>query len=491
MAETRKIRGWNRVAYAIGDFYGGGGFFIVGTFAMFFLVNVAGLTGTEVGLLFGLSKIWDAVTDPFMGWLSDRTKSRFGRRRLYFLIGLIPIFISFFLLWYPLPAGTGHAAKFLFYFGAYLLFYTVSTMVMIPYSALAADMTDAPKERNSLVGMRLVFSMTSTLILAVLTQPFLDSFPDPARGHEALGLAGGLFCAVPFIFVLLGTWEMPHAEAKAENANFVRNFLSIFRNRAFLVQLGMYVAAYTTMDILTGWLKFYVLDYLRMPGFMSVGLGLLIILEILSVPFYKKLLDKKGAGTAYALGLSIMAVGMVLLFIHRPAAADYKLLSLKTVEVALNCALIGFGMGAGIYIPYALLPYSIDADELISGDKRSGTYAGGMTLFRKLIQGAIVMPLLGVLLDAIGYVSGAAEQGASTLSSMRTLFILMPLVLIGLGILVSRAFRMTPENHGVMMAELNRLRSGGSKRDADPKTREICETLTGKPYSKLYRKGED
>lgn len=489
MDKTRTITTWNRMAYAIGDFYGGGGFFLVSTFAMFFLINVAGLTGIEVGLLFGLSKIWDAFTDPFMGWLSDRTVSKFGRRRLYFIIGLIPIFISVFLIWYPVTFES-HTVKFFYYLGAYLLFYTVSTMVQIPYSALAADMTDDPKERNALVGMRLVFSMISTLIIGILAQPFIDSFHDPVLGHKMLGIVGGLFCSLPFLLVLIGTWEIPHAETKGENVNFARNFLSIFNNKTFLIQLGMYIAAYTAMDVLMSWIKFYVLDFLRMPGFLSIGLGLLIITEIVSVGFYKKILDNHGAGRAYVIGLTIMAIGMLLVLVHAPAIG-YKIVSLKSVYVGLNFALIGFGLGAGVYIPYALLPYSIDADELITGDKRSGTYAGGMTLFRKLIQGAIVMPLLGLLLDSIGYVAKAPEQSTATLSLLRILFVGIPVVLILIGLIASRAFRMTPKNHKIMVAELVRLREGGSKDDVSDDTRQICEKLTGRQYAELYSLGRD
>ena len=489
MAETRPVKTWNQIAYAMGDIHGGGGFFLISTFAMFFLINVVGLSGTEAGLLFGIAKIWDGAIDPFLGWFSDRTKSRFGRRRVYFLIGLVPIFLSFFLIWYPIPVES-HTLKFFYYLAAYIFFYAVSSMVMIPYSALAADMTNDPKERNSLVGMRLIFSMSSTLVFALLAQPFIDSFHNPALGHKAMGIAGGLLSSLPFILVYFGTWELPHEAPSKENANFLRNFATIFTNKTFLIQIGMYIAAYTAMDILMAWMKFYLNDYLHMPGFLSIGLGLLIITEIASVSFYKKMINKRGGGRALALGLAIMALGMLLFALQTPAVA-YKMLSLKTVIVALNCLVIGFGLGAGVYVPYALLPYSIDADELITGDKRSGTYASGMVLFRQLIQGAVVMPLLGVLLDVIGYVPMASQQGQSTLSWMRILFIGLPVLLIALAIFVSRFFKMTPENHAIMIGELERLRAGGSKRDSSPETRLLCEKLTGHPYDAIYRQGEE
>ena len=91
---------FSKMAYASGDIYGGGSFIIVGLLLLVYLTNVEGFSGTLAGIIVFIGKVWDAITDPFMGQLSDRTRSRFGRRRIYFLVGSLPVFVSWVMLWY-------------------------------------------------------------------------------------------------------------------------------------------------------------------------------------------------------------------------------------------------------------------------------------------------------------------------------------------------------------------------------------------------------
>ena len=160
------------------------------------------------------------------------------------------------------------------------------------------------------------------------------------------------------------------------------------------------------------------------------------------------------------------------------------------VFLVINCVFIGAGMSAGVVIPFQLLPFVADVDELITRKKRAGTYAGAMTLIRKLIQGALVLPLLGLLLTLIGYQSAAAGstvvQSETTLNWLRTIFILIPVFLAVLGIYISFRFPVTPETHRVLISEIKRLKDGGSKSDADEEVKKICEELTGIEYEKLY-----
>src|SRR6056297_496290 len=101
--QERELKTRNYLAYGLGDLYGGGSFFIISTFSMYFLITVVGLNPVLAGLIPGLGKVWDSISDPLMGYLTDNTRSRFGRRRVFFLIGIIPIVITFTLIWVPSP----------------------------------------------------------------------------------------------------------------------------------------------------------------------------------------------------------------------------------------------------------------------------------------------------------------------------------------------------------------------------------------------------
>ena len=402
MSEARKVKLKNMIAYGVGDLYGGGSFFIIGTLSMFYLINVVGLSPLYAGLIPGLSKIWDAISDPLMGYISDNTKSRFGRRRLYFLLAILPVAVSFILIWLPVKFDT-EFFTFLYYLIAYLFFFTCSTFVMIPYNALSAEMSTDFTERNKLTSTRMIFSIVSTLIAGGLAKPIVDSFADPSRGYQVMGLIFAVFYALPWIFVFLGTWELPQLKHESDlNMNVFKNFGSIFRNKTFRIHIGMYVCAYAAMDVLMAWLLFYLTDYIQKPEFFAIGLPIIVISEILVLPLYAMFSNKKGHSKSFMLGLSIWVIAMLLMFFQTHDTPNILLI--------LNCILVGVGLSAAVVIPYQILPFVSDVDELMTTKRRAGTYSGAMTLTRKLIQGAIVLPLLGVILTLIGYVQPTPVQ---------------------------------------------------------------------------------
>ena len=158
MDTTKRTITWKTyAAYGAADLYGGGCFFIVTTFAMYYLVNVVGLHPLLAGLIPAIGKFWDAVSDPLMGYIADHTpQNRFGKRRVWFLASIVPIALSFMLIWFP-AQWESQAGKFIFYTLAYIIFFTVATVSYIPYAALSAEITQSFSQRNKLNSSRLFF----------------------------------------------------------------------------------------------------------------------------------------------------------------------------------------------------------------------------------------------------------------------------------------------------------------------------------------------
>ncbi|MDP3177484.1 MAG: MFS transporter [Spirochaetaceae bacterium] len=469
----RPVRLRNVLGYGIGDIYGGGAFLIVGMFFMFFLTEVVGMSPALAGLMFGVGKIWDGVSDPLMGYISDRTKAKAGRRRVYFLAGIVPIAVTFALLWVPL-ATDSQALLFAYYLAAYILLDAALTMVMTPYSALPAEMSSDFKTRNRLSTSRLVFSGFSSLLAAIVPKMIIDAFPgDPGRGHLVMGIAFGLFFALPWVVVYASTWENKASGVGKVEGNIWKSFFTIFRNKSFRIHFMMYVLAYTAMDVLMALFTYYLTYYLKMPKQYSLFMGTLMIVQLSMMPVYLAIANGRGKGLAYGIGLAVWATGMTLTLSIGELSPAWA--------VAAVCAVIGAGTSAGVLIPYAILPFVIDVDELITGEQRSGVYAGAMTLLRKLVQGALALPAIGIMLGGIGFVPGA-EQGAATLSKFFAFFIGVPVALIVAGIAVSTQFRITPKTHAVLKAEMVRLLAGGPASAVEPEARRVCELLTGLPY---------
>jgi len=544
----------NYMAYGAGDIYGGGAYFILSTFTMYYLINVVGMQPVLAGLIPAIGKIWDAVSDPFMGYISDRTpKNRLGKRRIWFAVAVIPIAVTFALLWLPVDTAS-MAGKFAYYALAYILFFTVSTMSYIPYTALSAEMTHDTRERNILSGFRIFFSYFAVILVALLAKPIIDAFGGNRFGYLVMGGIFSLIFALPWITLVLGTWELPGSKAIVKKEPFFKNFFSIFRNRTGRRHILMYVFSYGTTDILMAWFLFFIIDFMGKGQLFVTLQGTLIVAMMAMLPVYVYLSSKKGHGAAYILGLSLFLAGMVIMAFQGRGS------SMGALIVAV--VVIGAGLSAGALVPKQILPFVVDLDRLISGQERAGTYASAMALSRKLFHALIIMNGLGLLLNVIDYqkpvptvllpyqyvhavemsgdganrrhvieqaylkredgnyqlkavsddgsftendlyaLSAALDtigfpytgisdprkvvQSQDTLRKLRFLFILLPMVMASAGIFVAFFYKMTPENHRLVVMEIERLENGGSKQDVDAQTRAICEELTGLSYEEMY-----
>jgi len=475
----KQVRFKNLIAYGFGELYGGGSFVVISMLFIFYLTDVVGMPPALAGLVVMLGKVWDGVSDPLMGYISDNMKTKYGRRRIFFLAGILPVAVTFFMLW--VQVGTpSQTLAFLYYVAAYLLFSTVFTMVMIPYRALNAELTPDYKIRTRLTSTKMIFSQVSALLSATLPKIIVDKVyaDDPAQGFLVMGIIFGIFYAVPWIVVYLGTWEAPSAERGETTSffSFINNFKTLFISRSFRVQMGMYISVYSAMDILMAMFVYYLTYYIGKKEIFSLCMGSMILTSIAMVPLYTFIANKKGKGFAFIVGLCIWGAAMVLSLAMNG--------STPIAFIVLLCVLIGIGMSSGVLMPWAMLPSIIDVDELITGTQRAGTCSGAMTLVRKMVQ-AVTLFLFGNLLALIGYTANTA-QTASTLFWMKIMFFVLPGVLLLAGIIIAARFKITPATHAVLQAELGRLKEGGAGKDADTHTRSVCEQLTGVPYDRLY-----
>jgi oligogalacturonide transporter len=468
---------WQLAAYGVGDFFGGGSFFIIGFLYLFFMTDVVGMKPSHAGLIFVLGKLWDAVCDPVIGYVSDTIRTRFGRRRIFFLCGAIPAGLSFALLWLPVR-GYSEVLTFLYYLASFLFFTTVFAVLMIPYSALVAEIHPADRERTRLTGARIFFSQVAALVGGVIPKTIILSFSDAAQGHLMMGAVFGVLFVLPWLVVFAGTREMelPKTARDFSPSRFFREFGEVFKNPVFRVQMGMYLAAYTAMDVIMATLQYFVKYTIEKEAVLTMALGTLLLAQVVALPVYVWLSNRRGKGFAFVLGLSIWLVGAVAMSLVPPGFPNAALLVL--------CAVIGIGLSAGVMIPWAILPMVGDVDELMSGARRVGIYSGVMTLVRKLVQ-AVAVYAVSLGLQIAGYVPGAV-QSSSTRQAFRLLFGGVSSLLIIVGIVMGLRFVLTPRVWSVVSEEL-RLRRMGERSEASlPEARSICERVTGLSYDRLF-----
>ena len=481
MNNKQSVNKKNIILYGLGDLFGGGSFLIIGTLYMIFLTDIVGLNPGKAGTVLVIGKIWDAVSDPLMGYLSDHTNTKYGKRRIYFLIGIVPIAISFILLWYPVNFSS-QLYLFLYYSFAYIFFSTIFTLVMVPYTALNADMTSNFEIRTKLSTSRMIFSQLSALIAGVLPKILIDfllknSFiSSEANAYFIMGIIFGIFYSLPWIFVFLGTKELPenHLEKREKLTTKLKNFKTIFKNKSFRIHLLMYIFAYLAMDFVMALFVYYLNYYLQLPDLFSYCMLAILTSQIIMLPFYMKISNKYGKSRAYIIGLTIWGLSMLSLLFLGTNTPIYLII--------IVCIFIGAGLSAGVMIPYAILPSITDVDEVMTLKKRTGVYSGLMTLIRKIAQ-AIAMWSIGIFLNLIGYIPNQI-QSADTLFNLKIIFIFIPVIFIVGGIISAFKFKITPKKQKILRKEINRLRAGGKRKEVKPKVQKICEELTGNNYFK-------
>ncbi|HUX20957.1 MAG TPA: MFS transporter [Spirochaetia bacterium] len=448
-----------KIGFGMGDIYGGGSMLIVGSLYLIFLTDVVRLNPALAGVVLLLSKGWDAVSDPLMGVLSDRTRTRYGRRRPYFLLGVVLIFLSFVLLWTPVHFRA-EAARFAFVLFAYLFFSTIITMVMIPYNALAAELTLDYRERSSLVSIRMAFSMGSTLVCAVVPLAVVNALPTKSSGYALMGAIFGLFFALPYIATFLTTRERPEFQMDQPRIT-LRTFIEPFKVRAFRNVLFMYLFSFLAIDIVEAIIIYFMTYYIGRGGETNLMLGTLLILQLLSIPAFTWLTKRRSKRAAFITGASIWLLLALISFLIVPGLTVYL--------YYLFAGLVGIGMGGVIVSIYSIFPDIPDVDELVTGVRREGIYSGMTTFFRKL-SSALALFLLSQAIALSGYLP-PVEQAVNGLTKsvpqtqpyafilvLRLLFALLPAILVGICLISALRYPLSPALHEELKTLLTRRR---------------------------------
>ncbi|QAV32928.1 oligogalacturonide transporter [Fervidobacterium changbaicum] len=439
--------------FGFGDVYGGGVFNIINFFYAIFLTDVVKIPPAYASIIFLVGKIWDAVTDPIMGYISDRTKSRWGRRRPYFLFGVPFIFLSFVMVWYPVSFESTFA-RFLYALFSYMFLNTVVTMVLIPYTAMSAEITLDYNERTAINSLRLTFSLLSSLLCAVLPMMIVKSAGDPRKGYLTMSIIFGTFFALPYLGVFAFTKEKNFKPATTK-LNFKELIIEPLKIKTFRLYLGMFLFAYLAIDTVSVIFPYYMKYYIGKPYFVSAVLGVLLITEIIFVPVYAMIARKKSKNFAYIVGALVWMVGATLTFFFRPEWPSRMLLAVA--------ALIGAGVSAVAVMPHTILGDVTDVAELKFGERREGNISSMATFLRK-VASALVQAVILLILGLVGYVNPKGneipQQPESVILAIRLIVFVGPILLLLVGLYSALKYPLRPEVHKTLVKLLEAKRQG-------------------------------
>jgi len=438
--ENLQMKKKEKLIFAWGDVFGGGAQALIGVLYLIFLTDVIGINPAIAATAILISKIWDAVSDPLMGVISDNTRTKMGRRRPFILGGGFLIIVAFALMWLPIGGWQSDTAKVVFAISTYLFYSTVSTIIAVPYSSLSAEITTNVKERNNVNVIRLVVSTVATAVCTLLPSMILEVYKAGTIGistfYLVVGIGFGLFFALPLI--LIGFFTIERVVVPIEKSKFeVKTFVKPLKVKAFRGLVYMYLCQSISMDILSAGIIYYALYVVK--GSPTIFLGTFIGVQLLMFPIINKLVNVIDKKKIYYFGLPIAVVGFIFVGLY---PADWPI-----IGAYLLTAVTAFGFAGAQLMSWIIFPDAVDAGELKLNERPTGSFSGIMTFIRKT-SSAIAIQIFGIMLYISGYISPTETNQLPTqpdgaLLGIRLAMSLSFVLLMTVGYFVAKKFVLT------------------------------------------------
>lgn len=422
---------------------------ILGAYFAIYLTDVVGLSPGIAAVAIFVGRTWDYVNDPIIGHLSDRTRTRWGRRRPFLLFGAIPFALTFSLLWWRPPIN-GQLGLAVYYSIVYLLFDAAATAVYMPYFALTPEMTTDYDERTSLTSFRMFFSILGSLVAFTVPLAIIGGFtPESSRRVGTMGLLFGLVSALPLLLIFFTVKERRELSSQ-EQPKLKASVRAALRNRPFLYSLGVFIATWVTVDLLQAILLFYIKYGLKREESSDIILASIFVTAMIALPLWLWVSRKKGKQFAYIVGIIFLIACLFTIVSFTPQTP-------LAVVVAI-AALAGIGVGAAHVIPWAMIPDSIEWDEWNTGERHEGMFYSIVTLVQK-IASSIAVPLVLVIFQFTGYKPNVAEQAPAAITGMRLVTGIVPALFLCVGMFFAARYPLSREKHGEIVQEIAERRA--------------------------------
>lgn len=503
IAEADRVPLKEKLAYGIGGLMDGGGVSMMSCVMLAYMTK-NGIAMTVASTIMMLAKLWDAITDPFMGFISDNTRGKWGRRKPYMFFGGISLFICIFFVFLPvrewgMPVG-GFTAYIII---LYLIWNTCSTVTQVPYCSMASDITPSFRERNNANTVKLVFTAIASGLGYVLPLVFIEALTNPdGTGFLFMPQLSSVdfWLCMSIIFgtlfggglVICGIFVKERINPKTPKQRFnfkqfVNSYAIPYKNRSYRWHIVMYVTAFMCMDIISALAVYYATDVWH--GYELFGMKMsslfiiapLMVAAVVMFPLARVMMDKKSKQFAFRMGLPFYIGGGIMLAVMDPSWAP-------PILVPIVALIMGLGFGGAQMMPWIIFPDTVDVAEMATGARPTGTYSGMMTLARK-VGGALGVGMVGWIIGGLGYVENKSDDVAAYIPQSDKVLLTIRLVLgISVAVFITVAL-IASFRYKINSTKLTRIRyfiearkSGKTLTDEESKER---EALVAELYGKV------
>lgn len=400
-------------------------------FLLYFLTDVAGLNPTLAGTVLLIGTAWDAVSDPLIGWLSDLTRSRWGRRFPWMVGGGMPLLLCCTLQWW-VPPLVLQWQLFAYYGVLSIVVYASYTAVMLPFTALAAELTSTYDERTTMMGFKSGFNTVGSILALVVAQAVFSTVADPQQQYLTIGMLTSAGVLLGIVVSIWGTqqryWQQQGALIAPDRTQSLgADLLSVLTNRPFRWLLGLYLGAWIGTQVAAAMLPYFVSSWMQLPEQAFTQMAIAIQgMAVVSLPVWMAVTRATGKRTTFFLGAPLTLLALLGLVTVQPGQVG-RMYGLAAVS--------GVGLATFYLVPFAMLPDVIDLAAARLGQRQEGLFFSCLVFCQKL-GSAIALFTIGVLLDQARFVANSTivEQPASALWTIRLLISVVPAVLIALSL---------------------------------------------------------
>lgn len=472
IAEADRVPFKEKLAYGIGGLMDGGGVSMMSCVMLAYMTK-NGIAMTLASTIMMIAKFWDAITDPFMGFISDNTRGKWGRRKPYMFWGGISLLLCIFLVFLPVREWGMSVDGFTAYIILmYLLWNTCSTVTQVPYCSMASDITPSFRERNNANTVKLVFTAIASGLGYVLPLVFIEALtnPDgtgflfvPQLSSTQFWLCMSLVFGTLFGggLVICGIFVKERIKPKTPKKHFnlkqfANSYAVPYKNRSYRWHIVMYVTAFICMDIISALAVYYATDVWH--GYELFGMKMsslfiiapMMVAAVVMFPLARVMMDKKSKQFAFRMGLPFYIGGGIMLAAMDPSWAP-------PILVPIVALIMGLGFGGAQMMPWIIFPDTVDVAEMATGQRPTGTYSGMMTLARK-VGGGLGVGMVGWVIGALGYVSNDSNDPAAYVQQSDAVLLTVRLTLgISVAVFITIAL-IASFRYKITSAKLTRIR---------------------------------
>lgn len=443
-----KIGFGEKLAYGAGDLASNFIFTTVNTFLLIFYTDVFGIAPALAGVILLGARLWDAINDPIMGMIVDRTATRWGKFRPYLLFGAVP-FAILGILTFTVPTRLGENARIVYAVLTYVGLGMVYTAVNTPYGALTSAMTQDPRERTSISAVRMFMALLGAFLVSTLLPilvPILGS-DSPARGYQLTMVIFAGTAAVLFIVTFCGVTERITAPQSQKRVTIGDFFKVVKNNDQLLILCVVFLVLFASNSIVSAVGLFFFTYVLGDAQLFSVYSLANFVPLVLGIPIMTYVASKIGKKQALIYGLLVSLLGPlgVALFTH-----NFQLLVVTRVVASI-------GGAATVAIIWGLVPDTIEYGEWKTGIRAEGATYSIVGFFFKLgVTFGGLVP--GLVLERAGYVANQG-QVQSSIDAIVALYSIVPIIIGLVGVVLTLLYKLDEKTYRAILKTLSERNS--------------------------------